>query len=85
MLQLGPQAMIPALIVVLLLVVFLVWAKIKGRLGNFSAGAGNALFQLHTFVRPTAQHIVEAKKQRKKESKQGDDERPDLPPWMQTQ
>jgi len=77
--------MIPVLIVVLLLVVFLVWAKIKGRLGSFSAGVGNALFQAHTFVRPTAQHIVEAKKQRKKENKQGDDGSSDLPPWAHTQ
>jgi len=73
--------MIPALIVVFLLIVFLVWAKIKGRLGNFSVGAGNALFQLHTFLRPTAQHVVETKKQRKKENGQDDDGPPDLPPW----
>ncbi|MFZ0480242.1 MAG: hypothetical protein WAL71_13955 [Terriglobales bacterium] len=77
--QLAPQALIPALIVVLLLLVFLMWAKIKGRLGNFSVGIGNALFQLHTFVRPTALHIVETKKQRKKENKHGDDDPPDLP------
>jgi len=85
MLQLVPQAMIPALIGVLLLAAFLVWARIKGRLGNFSAGVGNALFQFHMFVRPTAQHVVEAKKQRKKESKQGDDAFPDLPPWAKTE
>ena len=84
MLQLAPEALIPALIIVLLLMVFLAWAKIKGRLGNFSGGVGNALFQAHTFLRPTAQHIVEAKKQRKKESTQGDGP-PDLPPWAQTQ
>ncbi len=77
---LAPQAMIPALIVVLLLLVFLVWAKAKGRLGNFSVGVGNALFQLHTFVRPTAQHVVEIKKQRKRENGLGDDGPPDLPP-----
>jgi len=85
MLQLVPQGMVPVLIVVLLLAVFLVWAKIKGKLGNFAVGAGNALFQAHTFLRPTAQHVVEARKERKKENKQGDDDPPDLPPWAQTQ
>jgi len=78
---LAPQAMIPALIVVLLTAGFFIWAKIKGKLGNFSGGVGNALVQANTFVRPTAQHIVESKKQRKKENKQGDDEPPDLSPW----
>ena len=77
--------MIPVLLVVLLLVVFLVWAKIKGRLGNFSAGMGNALFQFHMLVRPTVQHIVEVKKYRKKEKKQGDDGPPDLPPWAKAE
>jgi hypothetical protein len=83
MLQLAPSAVIFVLIVVLLLVVFLVWAKIQGRLGNFSAGAGNALLELDALIRPNVQHIVEAKKQRTKENKQGDDGPPDLPPWAQ--
>lgn len=83
MLQLAPSAVILALIVVLLLVVFLVWAKITGTLGNFSAGAGNALLELDALIRPKVQHVVEAKVQRKKENKQGDDGPPDLPPWAQ--
>lgn len=76
--------MIPAaIIVILLLVVLFTWLAKKGKIGNYSAG-GNALVQLHTFVRPTSQHIVEAKKERKKANKQGDDGPPELPPWAQT-
>lgn len=78
--------MIPsAIIVILLLVVLFAWLARKGKIGNYSAGVGNALFHFHTFVRPTNQNIVEAKKQRKKENKQGDDGPPELPPWAQTQ
>lgn len=76
--------MIPALIIVVLLLVFLIWAAVKGKIGNFSGGVGNALFQFHTFVRPSTQYVVEAKKERKKENKQGDDGPPELPPWART-
>jgi len=75
--------MIRSIIVVGLLVVVFVWLARKGKIGNFSAGVGNALFQFHAFLRPTTYNIVEAKKQRKKENKQGDDGPPDLPPWAQ--
>ena len=48
-------------VVVLLLIVFYRFA-LKGKVGHFPAGIGNALFQAHTFVRPIAHNIVEAKK-----------------------
>ena len=76
--------MIPALIIALLLLVLFVWAAAKGKIGNFSGGAGNALFQFHMFIRPSTQYVVEAKKERKKENKQGDDGPPELPPWAET-
>ena len=69
---------------VLLMVVFYRFA-IKGKIGNFSAGGvGNALFQVHTLLSPSAQNIVEAKKQRREDAGQGDDKPPDLPPWAQS-
>jgi len=70
-------------VVLLLLIVFYRFA-IKGKVGHFSAGVGNALFQAHSFVRPTAHNIVEAKKQRQQDAKQGDDSPPELPPWAQS-
>lgn len=57
---------------------------IKGKIGNFSGNAGNALMQIHTFVRPSTQNIVEAKKQRQEDAGQGDDGPPELPPWAQS-
>jgi hypothetical protein len=66
-----------------LLILFYRYA-IKGKIGNFSSGVGNALFQAHTFVRPSASNIVEAKKQRKEDAGQGDDNPPELPPWAQS-
>ena len=57
---------------------------IKGKIGNFSGNAGNALMQLHTFVRPSTQTIVEANKQHREEKERGDDKPPDLPPWAQS-
>jgi hypothetical protein len=72
---------IPMLIIVLLTAGFFIWAKMKGKLGNFSAGVGNALVEANAFVRPTAQQIVESKKQCKTENQQGDDEPPELPSW----
>lgn len=71
------------IVVVLLLFVFYRFA-IKGKIGNFSSGVGNALFQAHTFLRPTAHNIVEAKKQRREDTGQGDDGPPELPPWAQS-
>ena len=76
--------MIPVLILLGILILFLLWAAKKGHLGNYSAGVGNALFQIHTLTRPSAHKIVEARKERKKENKQGDDGPPELPPWAQT-
>ncbi len=76
--------MIPALIIAALLIAFLLWAAKNKKLGNYSGSAGNALVQLHTFLRPTSQYIVEAKKERKRENKQGDDGPPELPPWAQS-
>jgi len=70
-------------VVVLLLIVFYRFA-LKGKVGHFSAGVGNALFQAHTFLRPTAHNIVEAKKQRQEDTAQGDDNPPELPPWAQS-
>jgi hypothetical protein len=67
-----------------LLIVFYRYA-LKGKIGNFSAGGvGNALFQVHTLVRPSAQNVVEAKKQRREEAGQGEDKPPELPPWAQS-
>jgi hypothetical protein len=76
--------MIPSILIVSLLL-YLLWRfLLKGKTGNYSSGAGNALFQLHTFVRPSNQNIVEAKKQRKKDAEQGDDGPPELSPWAQS-
>ena len=57
---------------------------IKGKIGNFSSGVGNALFQANSFVRPSTQNIVEAKKQHREEKERGDDDPPELPPWAQS-
>jgi hypothetical protein len=75
------------IVVVPLLIVFYRFA-IKGKVGNFSSGIGNALFQAHTFLRPTTHNIVEARKQRRRDAKQAggddDDKPPELPPWAQS-
>jgi hypothetical protein len=71
------------LIVTLLLIVVYRFA-IKGKIGNFSTGVGNALFQAHTLVRTSVQNVVEAKKEHRKEAGQGDDGPPELPPWAQS-
>jgi len=80
--------MVLSVIVVALLLILFYRFAIKGKIGNFSGGIGNALFQVHTFLRPTAQTIVEVKKQRRKDAKQADgsdDEKPpELPPWAQS-
>jgi len=47
--------MIPILIIFAILIVFLLWAAKSKKLGNFTGGTGNALVQLHTLVRPSAQ------------------------------
>lgn len=74
-----------SVIIIALLLILLYRFAIKGRVGNFSGGVGNALFQMHTFLRPTAHSIVEAKKQRRQDDKQGDDDKPpELPPWAQS-
>lgn len=73
-----------SVIVVALLLIVLYRFAIKGKVGNFSSGVGNALFQAHTFLRPTTRNIVEAKKQRRQDAKQGDDKPPELPPWAQS-
>jgi len=80
--------MVLSVIVVVLLLIILYRFALKGKIGHFSAGIGNALFQVHTFFRPTTQTIVEAKKQRRQDAKQGDDsddeKPPDLPPWAES-
>ncbi len=76
--------MIPAIIIVALVLILLWRFLLKGKTGHFSSGAGNALFQFHTFIRPSNEHVLEAKKQRKKDAKQGDDGPPELPPWAQS-
>ncbi|MBZ5688780.1 MAG: hypothetical protein LAP86_27530 [Acidobacteriia bacterium] len=74
-----------SVVVVILLLIVLYRFALKGKIGNFSGGIGNALFQVHTFLRPTTQNIVEAKKQRQQDAKQGDDDKPpELPPWAQS-
>jgi len=74
-------------VALLLLIVFSRFA-LKGKIGNFSSGIGNALFQAHVFLRPTSSNIVEAKRQRRRDATQGDgdpDEKPpELPPWAQS-
>ncbi len=58
---------------------------IKGKFGRFrGSGFGNAVFHLHTLLRPSAQNIVEAKKQRTETTGQADDNPPELPPWAQS-
>jgi len=61
-----------AVVLAPLLILFYRYA-IKGKIGTFSTGVGNALFQAHTFLRPTAHNIVEAKKQREENAGEGDD------------
>ena len=75
--------MVLSIIVVALLGIVFYRLAIKGKIGNFSGGVGNALFQAHTFVRPSVENIVEAKKRRQQDSGQGDDNPPELPPWAQ--
>jgi len=68
----------------LLLIIFYRFA-LKGKIGHFSGGAiGNALFTVHTLVNPSAQNIVEAKKEKRSEMERGDDKPPVLPPWAQS-
>ena len=77
-----------SLTVVALLLILLYRFALKGKVGHFSGGIGNALFQAHAFLRPTTYNIVEAKKQRRHDAKRGDgdpdDKPPDLPPWAQS-
>ena len=61
--------MVLSIIVVALLLIILWRYALKGKIGNFSGGIGNALFQAHRFVRPTAESIIEAKKQRQQDAK----------------
>jgi hypothetical protein len=81
--------MVLSIIVVALLLIVFYRIALKGKVGNFSGGIGNAFFQAHTFLRPTTHNIVEAKKLRRKDAKQGDDgddddKPPELPPWAQS-
>ena len=80
--------MVLSIIVVALLLIVFYRLVLRGKVGNFSGGIGNALFQVHTFFRPTTHSIVEAKKQRRQDAKQaddGDDDKPpELPPWAQS-
>jgi len=47
---------------VLLLIAFYRFA-VKGKIGRFrSSSLGNAVSQVHTLLRPSAQNIIEAKK-----------------------
>jgi hypothetical protein len=74
-----------SVVVVILLLIVLYRFALRGKVGNFSGGIGNAFFQAHTFLRPTTHNIVEAKKQRQQDAKQGDgDKPPELPPWAQS-
>ena len=73
-----------SIILVAMALIVLYRFAIKGKIGNFSSGVGNALFQAHTFVRPTVQNVVEAKRQRREESGQCDDGPPELPPWAES-
>ena len=76
--------MFPSILIVALLLIVVYRFAIKGKIGNFSTGVGNALFQAHTFVRPSVQNVVEAKKEHREEAGQGDDGPPDLPPWAES-
>jgi hypothetical protein len=66
------------------LLILLYRYAIRGKFGNFTVGVGNALCQAHTFLRPTAQNVVQAKKQRREDAGQGDENPPELPPWAQS-
>ena len=72
-------------IILLVLALIVVYRfAIKGKIGNFSSGVGNALFQAHTFVRPSVQNVVEAKKEHREQAGQGDGGPPELPPWAES-
>jgi hypothetical protein len=47
---------------------------------NAGSVAGNALVQVHTLLTPSAQNITQARKQRREDSGQGNDDPPQLPP-----
>jgi hypothetical protein len=71
-----------SIIVVALLPIVFYHLVLKGNVGNFSGGIGNAFFQVHTFLGPTTHSIVEAKKQRRQEAKQADGDDDDKPPEL---
>jgi hypothetical protein len=71
--------------VFVLLLISLYRFAIKGKFGRFpGSGFGNAVSQVHTLLRPSAENIVEAKKQHRENANQGDDKPPELPPWAQS-
>ena len=73
------------LVVCILLLMALNRFVIRGKFGRFpGSGLGNAALQVQAILRPSAQNIVEAKKQHRENSNQGDDKPPDLPPWAQS-
>jgi hypothetical protein len=47
--------------------------------GRNRSGLGNAILQVHTLFTPSSQNIVEARKQRRNDDAQGDDDPPVLP------
>jgi hypothetical protein len=51
---------------------------------NAGTAVGNALFQVHTLLSPSAQNITEARKLRREDHGQGDDSPPELPTWAQS-
>ena len=76
---------IAIIFVCVLLLIALNHFVIKGKFGRFPGnGLGNAALQVHALLRPSAQNIVEAKKQHRENPNQGDDKPPELPPWAQS-
>jgi hypothetical protein len=69
-----------AIIVAALLTVSYALARKRKPGRNAGSAVGNALFQVHALLSPSAQNITEARKQRREDAGQGDDDPPQLPP-----
>jgi hypothetical protein len=77
------MAALAAIVVVVLMTVSYGLARKRKPARNAGSGVGNALLQLHTLLSPSAQNITEARKRRRDDAGQRDDNEPELPPWAQ--
>jgi hypothetical protein len=78
------MAALAAIVVAVLMTVSHGLARKRKPARNAGSAVGNALFQLHTLLSPSAQNITEARKRRREDAGQGDDNEPELPPWAQS-